>query len=444
MEKPREQEAKASLIDFLSNHLSDSTVFPQFFSNLGIVFVFNGFSYLLLFIAQLVIAKYWGPEKYGEINLIGNITAFLFIPLSLGVNNAMYKYLPAVEERFHSRLMSTATIGSLLTIVFFGALFYSLYPVLFVKLKISNVVWGCTILYSITTTLTCVFESFLRGKKRFGTIGKVRLTASSLFFLAIVTIVFIAKIVDIRSYYLLYTVAYGGFFVAYTAAKLRITLFDFSFDNFKLIYRYGLLMMLTILLTALLYNSDMIILNYFVLDSKDLGIYASYQGIIRLLFYVGFQEIFNVVFLPSIANKDKKRLYLWIDKLAVPIVGLVMLSSALFITFTILLLGTQYILNPVYVFLSSLGISLYTLFQVHYSVVSMEGEGGALSALSCILLVLPIALILQIILIRTYLIPGAMVASVITNALLVISIHHFRRFARSKREGAPVPGVRAD
>ncbi len=197
--------------------------------------------------------------------------------------------------------------------------------------------------------------------------------------------------------------------------------------------------MLTILLTALLYNSDMIILNYFAHDSKDLGIYASYQGIIKQLFYVGFQEIFSVVFLPSIANKDKKQLYLQIDKWTFPIVGLVMLSSALFIASTILLIGRQYIFNPVYVLLSSLGISLYTLFQVHYSIVSMEGEKGALSALFCILSVLPIALILQIILIRSYLVPGAMVSAVITNSLLVISILYFRRFVRSKREGAPAP-----
>jgi O-antigen/teichoic acid export membrane protein len=120
-----------------------------------------------------------------------------------------------------------------------------------------------------------------------------------------------------------------------------------------------------------------------------------------------------------------------------------MLSSALFIAFTILLLGKQYTLNLAYILLSSLGISLYTLFQVHYSIVSMEGEKGALSALSCILSVLPIALILQIILIRSYLIPGAMVAAVVTNLLLVISIHYFRRFARSEREGAPIPGAQA-
>jgi O-antigen/teichoic acid export membrane protein len=399
----------------------------DFVRNLKFIFGFNGFSYFLLFVIQLLIARFWGPELYGQINLIGNITAFLFIALAMGINNAMYKYLPSLEPSSHSRMISTAIVANIVTLSVVNGLLYFVFPLFIGRLKIPVPLWDLTLLYSTIVTLTCVFESFLRGKKDFNAIGIARLLSASLFFISIIILVFILRIAALKYYYVFYAVFYGIFFVVYTLSKIKLTSFGFDFKNLALIYKYGLYMMLTIFVTAVLYNSDMISLNYFIADRKDLGIYASYQGIIKLLFYVGFQEIFNVVFLPTIADKDRESLYRRIGRWVPVIIGGITFASAAFMAATILILGKEYTLNPLFIVFSSLSISLYALFQIYYSLLSMEGERGALYSLVCVAIVLPVTLVLQIVLIKQYLLPGALVSVMITNLLLVLLIRAFTK-----------------
>jgi O-antigen/teichoic acid export membrane protein len=192
-------------------------------------------------------------------------------------------------------------------------------------------------------------------------------------------------------------------------------------------------MMLGILFTALLYNSDIIILNYFSFDKEKIGIFASYQGIIKLVFYVGFYEIFTVVFLPTIANMDRKAFFYKINNLSWLIFIIVFFSAALIIIICLLIFGKKYVFSPIYLLMSSISIGIFTLYQINNALITMEGEKGARWSFLVSLSVLPVSFFLQILFTKLWGVSGIMAALILTNAcLLGIMQITIRKFYKNK------------
>jgi O-antigen/teichoic acid export membrane protein len=401
----------------------------EFLSNLSIVFVFNSLAFFLQFCVLILVARAWGPVLYGQVTLIGNITALLFIPFSMGVNNAMYKFLPVTEEQQHQELIDTAILGNIANVICLSSIFLLSYSLFAHILTISFEVWICALVYSIATNFVCIFESFLRGKRRFFAIGKIRIVSSLLFFCTMLFLVLFMNKESLSYYYGSYLIFYMLTFVALVTASLRISFSHFQWKLYLQINKYGLMMMMGLLITAFLYNSDIIILNSLVVDKENVGVFASYQGIVKLLFYMGFHEIFTVVFLPTIARMDRKEVFHKLKKLSVFIFAIVTLAAACVIAITLLFFGNKYGFSLFYLTLASVNIGMFTLFQLYNAIISMEGDKGARLSFVVALLVLPAAFTLQILLTRSWGISGIMLALVATNicllGLMYISVNRF-------------------
>ena len=395
----------------------------EFVANLSAVAVLNAGAFFLQFCALLLIGRAWGPALYGRVTLVGNITALLFIPFSLGMNNAMYRLLPVTAKERHGALVDTAAVGNLITSACLGLVLLLGHGLVARGLSIPFDVWAWAVVYSAATNFVCLFESFLRGKRRFAEIGKLRLLSAALFFAAVLIFVGARGERSLGYYYGPYILIYALVFVSGVIVLLRISFSRFQWRLYREMIRYGLAMMGSVLFTALIYNSDVIVLTRLLGDPEQVGVFAAYQGVVKLAFYVGFHEIFTVVFLPTIARLDGQAVFRHVERLALWIAGGVFLAASLVIVTSLWVFGGRYVFSPLYWVLSSASIALLAVFQLYNATLSMEGEAGARTSLFVALIVLPGALALQVVLTRSWGVPGMMAAILLTNLCLLLLMH---------------------
>ncbi len=408
-------------MDFLLSHPMIKT---SFFRNIRIIFFFNVISYVLIALSNLLVIRIWGPAEYGRIALIQNLQSFLFIPVLMGNNNAMYKFLPKSSKDDAKKTMGSGFYGTLAGIIFFTTLYFIVFPVAGRLLKVPFNIWRYAVIFSVINSLFIFSESCLRGSKRFSLIGRFRLIGASIFFVLIFLILFFYKPSCNFRYFFISFFIYQGFFIFLAFYSLKMPILHFDFSRLSRNFRYGGFMMLNLLLTTLLFNSDILFMNYFY--SKDtLGIYAVYSGFAKVLFNVFFYEVFSVVFLPTIAGMDFRLVIKKIEKYIIPVSIAVFSATALVCAIIMLFINRKNVLNVFYIGLLSINIAFYTVFQLYNSIMYMEGEKGALVCLVVITIVIPFSLLLQYVFIHSWNIPGAFIAQILTNGLLIITIKLF-------------------
>ncbi len=416
-----EKRISLNWLDFILNKLEIIFHTPgvrKFARNIGTIFFYNRAASFFITILGIITARVLGPADYGNIALIGNASNFLIIPMIMGINSSMFKLLPGSLPKRTRELIGTAFFSNLVTTIFFGWLFLNGYEWIGKPLKFTHSIWDFCIVTTILINFFSLNESFLRGREEYSFIGKGRLVSSIVFFISVLFFYRIG-LLNLSTYYIGFFLSQALFCVI-SIWKNRKWLISFSWPTAKEIYRYGGIIMLHMFFNAIVFSSDIFIVNYFN-PGRDVGIYSVYQGAVKNLFVMMFYEVFSVVFLPTIAQMDRFDIYRKINKMTLQIIVFVTFSTFGLTILTVCLFGREYPLNFGYALLVALSISFYLLFQLYNSIISMEGNREALLCLIPFLIVLPFALFLQVGLTKTNGLTGAMMAVLLTNISLFIT-----------------------
>lgn len=413
--------------------LIKTTFMYEFFHNFSIVFVYKFISSILSTLIIIFMARTMGPSEYGNLSIINNISVILFMPMILGANNSMFKYLSPINREESKEFINTSIIGSTIFSIFMVIVLLGMYGNIPKRLDISVHNWRLAVLVTFALGMYSLTESFLRGMKDFSYIGKFKLTSTVINFILIVLIFNITGGVNLEHYFVCFIISYLIFIVfALKRTGIKIKILKFSWEKAKVIYSYGAINTINMTLGTILFTCDIFFVNYFY-DFHAAGIYSAYQGFAKNIFSILFYEIFMVVFLPSIAQMDKNRLYKQMKKIALLLFFVTCLVIG-FITFvSIILFGKEYVLKLSYIILTALSIGLYTVFNIYLNIYTMEGNNGAKMCTFPYLIVFPISILMQFYTTKYWGITGTMLSVVLTNFILIFILKLFIiRFSNKK------------
>jgi O-antigen/teichoic acid export membrane protein len=353
------------------------------------VMVFNLVAYAARFAVTIFVARQWGPTVYGNIAVVMSLASLLFLPMAMGQHNVMYKYLPNATAKDRGPLMWTILFGNLVVVALVATLFWLGQSWIRNPLELSAGLWGLAMLLAVANNYQAISESFLRGQKRYSDIGFLKLlsTAASL---TVVVALLLTNQVSISGF--VFAFALGLFlFSVFAIWRSKPGPIHLKPELLKMAWPFGATILISQFSTALLFDGDLILLSS-VLSADALGQYAAYFGLVKQLFFIFFVEIFCVVFLPTIASMDRRKLSSTLVRWT-PVVFLVVVilsGSALWIILN--LFGSQYVLKPLYLLICSVGISFFTLFQIDHHLLTMNGRSGAKVAMIPVLVLLPVFL----------------------------------------------------
>jgi O-antigen/teichoic acid export membrane protein len=397
--------------------VSGSERIRSLLGSISIVFVFNLSTYAARFLVTIFVARHWGPELYGTIALVMSIASMLFIPMAWGQHNTMYKHLPTTPTQRHSTMMWSVLLSNAVIIGLVVATLLFGYQVAIEPLKISLPVWNLAILLAIGNNYQAITEAFLRGKEKFATIGVLKVVSTVVSLAVIIGLL----VFNVRSY-VGFVFAFAGGMVCFSLLALtQISLKrpKLSLPFIKRSLTYGSVLMVNQIITAVIFEGDVIVLNY-LLSKADLGLYAAYLGIVKQLFFIFFVEIFCVVFLPMLANLNREKVFELLSRYSWLIfIGVGLLAGiALFVIIS--LFGEQYRQSFSYVAISATGIAFFTLFQIYNHLLTMEGNQGARWALVAVVISLPVFFTVIPLLASTYQLKGALIGTASIYCLLFL------------------------
>lgn len=407
------------LLRFVKDKIKNEKVY-SFVEKLSIVFILNGTAIFFQMLTSILTAGYLGPEEYGKISLINSISIFLINPLIIGAHNAMFKMLPNCEDEEKEKLISTTALCNIINLLPMVGIYLVIYPLFIKNMNISFDIWTVGILFTVISEMYVLSESFLRGKKAFMKIGKFQLLSKLLFFVLMLLVVYVFKIPSYSAYIACFFIA-RAVFVVLAIKNTKIDFRKFSWPLAKKIYQYGSITMLNALLLGVMMYTDIVIINYFE-SGMDLGIYSAYKNFALTMFLIVFDEIFAVVFLPTIAAMNIKDFFKGLlPKLPLIFIGLcVVISMA--VTLLILLFGKKYKLDFGYVGLTSVGIALAGIFELLFNTISLEGKKGAKICTLNLAVVAPLSLVAQFFLIKNWGVVGSFWAMICAHGALSLSL----------------------
>lgn len=401
-----------------------------FFKNVGVVFLYNRIGAIFPMLVTIWAARFLGPAEYGKIGIINNIANLLMLPVMLGVNAAMYKFIPDCTTGYDDELKASAITGNTILSVCFSLLYFHISGLAESYFRIPAGIWNLGIVATIGLNLFILSESFIRGRKQFFLIARLRFISNLVFFLAFLIFLYYFRNLNIRFYF--YAIfASQLLFVVVAIKKSDFRSFPLSWPVFKKIYQFGFWNMANSLMVIVLYSSDLFLVNYFY-PGEAVGVYNLYQGFAKGLFSVLFYEVFTVVFLPTIAHMDKHYLYRMFRRWVPLVFTLITGTVACLIGIVVWISGKEYGFNWIYILLVASGIGFYSIFQINNAIFTMEGNTGAKLCLIPLGITLPVSLVIQYFFTRFFGITGTMAAVTITNLLLMGIFQIILYFAPAK------------
>ncbi len=402
-----------------------------FIENLGIVFIFRFTSAILSVIGLVLAARYLGAVSVGNITLIQNTAYLLYIPMCFGINLSIIKFLPDCKNEIESeKFLGSIGVWSL-TLTVLSIIMYWLFHVYISDvLGLSAIQLLLTVIMAVTINYSMITEAVLRSRKRFLTLGIIKMVSSLIFF----AFTLIASLVLKNYYYFLYGIIINQIVVIIWSLKaINIKKFRFSMKTSKLAYKYGAINMVSGVLSYIMFSSDIYIVNHFC-SAYDVGIYSLYQVNVKNFFNLMFHEIFVVVFLPSIVQMDTIKIYKRIKSLIPLILPIAIIANMALSICLLLLYGRNYTINWIYILLISVSLGFHFLYYILNSVFTVEGKKGALLCLCVLGLPMPVLILTSIMLTRSWGIIGELVSLLITQLVLVGVFLFFIKFKYIKNE----------
>lgn len=387
----------------------------NFFNNLGIVFIFRSVTAVLSMVIMALAARYLGVIAMGNITMIQNTAYLLIIPIVLGINTSIIKYFPENGEEQENKLVGSVFVCNLTLSAVFVLIYILFGEALSKAADLSMDKWRLSVILALTINWATVLESILRAKKQFFHLGLIRLVGTLVYF-GIVVFSCIAA----RNFYFFIvglTISHSIFSIL-ALKSVTIRKLKFSAETSKFIYRYGAINMVSWALSYLLFSADLFIVSHFCSD-YDVGIYSVYQVNVKNFFNVMFHDIFAAVFLPTIVQMDKVKIYKRILRLIPILLPLAILANAALCVAVLFMYGKNYPFNWTYLLFVSVGTGLHFIYWMFHSVFTLEGKKGASLCLLVLGITLPVLITACIFLTSSLGITGTMISWILTQVTLI-------------------------
>jgi len=99
------------------------TTFQKFINDLGITFMYRIIGSVFSSVVVILAANSLGPVQYGHIGLVNNIANILLLPVMVGINSSMYKYLPDSSQNECDQYKTTALTGNVVFLIIFSLVY---------------------------------------------------------------------------------------------------------------------------------------------------------------------------------------------------------------------------------------------------------------------------------------------------------------------------------
>jgi len=408
-----------------------------FLRNFSVTFIFKALSLMLTLVVYVISIRELGVITWGQIALIGSVANIMLIPLTFGLHNGVIKYVPVSTKEESRKLMGTALIANLVPSSILTVLLVMAAPTVENWFGFPIHHWLATVALAMSINMYILTESFLRGQQMFFRLGMYKLLGSVVFLGGTLIGMYVFGVKSMSSY-MIPLIAQNLFFFVSALVKSGLIPLYFSFKTWKKLISYGMFVMLSWLISALLFTSDLFLVAHFGAQ-YDLGVYSVYQNTIRNLCTILFHDVFAVVFMPMIAAMNRRHVDRIIMKFSIPIFFVVWLGAAIVTTMLILLYGKSIPLDWLYVCLTSAGIAMNMMYLLISTVISLDGIKAAKWIFVALIIPIPAMLYLQYLFVKQWGMIGGMSAVILLNICLVIvlriTVRYFYQIQSTPKEG---------
>jgi glycosyltransferase involved in cell wall biosynthesis/CTP:molybdopterin cytidylyltransferase MocA/O-antigen/teichoic acid export membrane protein len=367
--------------------------------------------------ATLVIARGIGAVQFGGYTVVLTAGGILMIAALFSMNVVMYQELPRRPTEQHSAMLSTGlavglTLGSAVALVVALCA-----PIVEAAFNINAATLRYSVAFGLTTGFSMLAESFLRGRKRYLWVSSLKLALAMCYLSVSMFSLLVLKVPDFGFYIMLLSVSNVVFGVVALLGQ-PIRLGEVSAPLARQILRHGGYISVTAALLVVISGLDIIFMNH-QYPQDVVGAYSIYNGFPKRLLGIVFTEGIGLVLLPTLATLAKPELLQRIGR-AAPFLGAAAAALS-FAASTVLLsfLGDGYQYSLPFMALAALGIGTHTVFNMYYFALSMDSTRGAKVIILCLLITLPVAALVQWLLIHGFGLGGGLVGFAVTNALLI-------------------------
>ncbi|PIT86613.1 MAG: hypothetical protein COU33_02155 [Candidatus Magasanikbacteria bacterium CG10_big_fil_rev_8_21_14_0_10_43_6] len=386
------------------------------FSTIGI-----GTWSLILFITNIYVGRFLGPEEYGRYALVLSLASLMMIPMVFGVNTAMIRFAAAKQGEERAAIISTSIWLVILLSSGLVVVFLLLTPFADFWWRISSDIWLWAIVFAVAMVVQLLADALYRSFHAFRTqsiwlsVGGLAVFGSLLFWF------FGAQMHTFRAYVLATAVGHSILFLGALSVFVRggvSSLFDRT--HARRLLHFGLYTMLGSVIGTLLMNIDRLMLGYFV-DETAVGVYMAYT-VAATMIILKLTEVFINVFFPKVSGMTDTQKYEVYLRMRRPLVygslGLVLLT-VLSTAATLFLFGNEYQIDLTLLFLFSIQAPLLSAATVLAWLIHAHGVSWLRHFTFFGIVLLGTNIICNAILIPVFGVSGAVSATILTYTLYV-------------------------
>jgi len=371
-------------------------------------------------VVSILGGRWLGPKEYGQFILIQSVAMFLYIPMELGYNTTMLKY---ISERTDYQRQSNIITGTLLLALLLTAVSFIVY--FFIASTLSRLFAIPVNLFYLAVVFAAlfVFYSLTTAALR----GLNRMLAYAVFqivFGSVVLLSFLAFILDRQFSFRTMTypmmLAYGTVIILIFIFFIRkLAKWNFDIALYRMLSRYSLFSVLAGLSYIFYTNIDRIMIGRF-LTVADVGIYAAYYT--ASINIAGlFWNMFNLIFFPTISGyKNKVSIFQKINKF-IPYMLALGIPCLFICEYIVLkLYGGKYAPDTFLMLYFSIGSIIIVIDGLYGSLLLAIGLRGARITSFAAVVIAIVNFGLNFILIPKYGITGAIISLVISYSVSIV------------------------
>lgn len=412
---------------------SMSGTMVSFLQNMGYFSFGTVIAGVFLFLFSVIAGRTLGAAVFGEYQLVLSVAGFFVLPMVLGTHTALIRYLAPIRSDTNAirRMSGTAFLLVFALTLVCGALLLLLQRPLTNILHLDRALLLPAVLLAVALALVHPLKATVHALQRFA-LGSFLEIASAA---TIVGVLVLLLAFGPRTYLAPVQAQIAGASAVILIAALALRRFCsavWSTHEARRLLAYGMFATLGLVAAFILANSDRLILNYFS-STTNVGVYAAYMNGATLVTSAVLQ-VFATVFFPVLCQYSDKRIILHKVHRVLTVSGTLLFGVNLgMIPLIIALFGSSFPLDLAVIPLLALSMSSFFGYQIYLVFMNAEGVRGVRTTTLLISLAALLNITLNVLLVPTLQIRGAVLSGTIVNALLFLALRRRAvRFALSE------------
>lgn len=397
----------------------------NFIDNFYYVLIGSLGSTILLIMFNILAGRMVGPYNYGTFILIQSIAMFLYLPMVLGINTSLVKFLSERDDfDDKSRIISSAYL-----LIFSSTLMSTLIYLFFMSeisklISIPENLFTLSIIYAISFTFFVTTTNTLKGLRELKKYSILQFV-SNVLILVLFVLLFWFKIETFDSLLISTFISYGlitAIIIIRNRSFLEISLIK---GTMQALLRYGLLTHLGGASYIIYTNADKLFINKFM-SFESIGIYnAYYYSSVNVA--ILFSGMVVTVLFPMVSRqKGQLKIIKLVNKFIPYVIALGIPMIFISQLIIVRLFGNMYHLDYLLMIVFAITAIIYFIYDVHAWILCSEGEKGVRIALSGSLCIAIAAIILDIFLIPAFGLIGA-ISSMCIAYLIGLTVINFNK-----------------